>query len=152
MTTPRQYELVYIVHPDVAESGITDLHAQIDAVVARFEGQIEKTENWGRRRLAYEIARQREGTYVLEVITGPAELMRELDRRLRVMDQVMRHLVVRVDDDLRKAERARSRRKSTQHRRRTARGLPPEPEPSEAAGAAERGEPRERLEESEVQE
>lgn len=149
MTTARQYELIYIVHPDVAESGITDLHTQIDAVVARFEGQIEKTENWGRRRLAYEIARQREGTYVLEVITGPAELMRELDRRLRVIDQVMRHLVVRVDDDLRKAERARSQRKTTQHRRRTARGLPPEPEPAETARATERGE---RMEESEVQE
>ena len=61
-------------------------------------GQIEKTENWGRRKLAYEIAHQKEGVYVLEVINGSGELMKELDRRLRVMDQVLRHMVVRVDE------------------------------------------------------
>ena len=133
------------MHPDVAESCLTELHDQIAGIVSRFEGQIEKTENWGRRRLAYDIEHQREGTYVLEVINGPMELVRELDRRLRVMDQVMRHLVVRVDEDLRKADRARTLRKATQQRRRTARGLPPEPEPRESA------ERREQEEGSEVQ-
>ena len=68
---------------------------------------IEKTENWGRRKLAYEIGRHREGVYVLEVINGPGAMTAELDRRLRVFDIVIRHMVVRVDEELAVAERAR---------------------------------------------
>ena len=56
--------------------------------MSRLHGQIEKTENWGRRELAYEIGHHKEGVYVLEVINGSGELMKELDRRLKVMDQV----------------------------------------------------------------
>src|ERR671919_345891 len=84
----------------------------------------------------YEIGKHREGTYVVETITGSGELMKEIDRRLRVIDQVIRHLVVRVDAELRVAERRRSERKATQARRRTARGLPPEPQPGEGRGDA----------------
>ena len=90
-----------------------------------------KTENWGRRKLAYEIKRQKEGVYVLEVIEGTGELMKELDRRLKVVDQVIRHLVVRVDEEQRVVERTRTRRQTFQERRRVARGLPPRPDPSE---------------------
>jgi hypothetical protein len=60
--------------------------------------------------------------------------MKEIDRRLRVLDTVIRHLVVRVDAELRVAERTRDARKATQARRRTARGLPPEPQPGEGRG------------------
>ena len=70
-------------------------------------GQIEKTENWGRRKLAYEIGRHKEGTYVLEVINGSGELMKEIDRRLKVTDLVIRHLVVRVDEEQGVVERTR---------------------------------------------
>ena len=92
----RQYELVYILPPDTTEQQVTELHGQLEAVVSRLQGTFEKTENWGRKRLAYEIGHHKEGVYVLEVINGSGELMKELDRRLRVMDQVIRHLVVRV--------------------------------------------------------
>ena len=61
--------------------------------------QLEKTDNWGRRKLAYEIGRHKEGTYVLEVIMGRGELMKEIDRRLKVSDLIIRHLVVRVDEE-----------------------------------------------------
>ena len=134
MSTSRQYELVYIVTPDASEQEVADLHTQIEQIVQRFNGTFDKTENWGRRKLAYEIGKHREGTYVVETITGSGELMKEIDRRLRVIDQVIRHLVVRVDEELRVAERRRSDRKSTQARRRTARGLPPEPQPGEGRG------------------
>ena len=134
MSTNRQYELVYIVSPDASEQAIADLHAQVEQIVQRFNGTLDKTENWGRRKLAYEIGKAREGTYVVETISGPGELMKEVDRRLRVTDTIIRHLIVRVDADLRVAERLRSERKATQARRRTARGLPPEPLPSERRG------------------
>jgi small subunit ribosomal protein S6 len=134
MSTSRQYELVYIVTPEASEQEIADLHTQIDQIVQRYGGTFDKTENWGRRKLAYEIGHHREGTYVVETITGSGELMKEIDRRLRVIDQVIRHLVVRVDAELRVADRTREARKSTQARRRIARGLPPEPQPGEGRG------------------
>src|SRR5690606_36040977 len=100
-------------------------------VVERVEGTIESTENWGRRRLAYEIAGHREGSCALHVINGPGELNSELDRRLRAVDVVIRHLSVRVDEELAAAERLQTRRKAGMVERRTRRGLPPEPDESE---------------------
>ena len=86
MSTARQYELVYIVTPDATEQEIADLHTQIEQIVQRFGGTFDKTENWGRKRLAYDIGHHREGNYVVETITGSGELMKEIDRRLRVID------------------------------------------------------------------
>ena len=134
MSQTRQYELVYIVSPDASEQAVADLHTQVEQIVQRFNGVLDKTENWGRRKLAYEIGHAREGTYVVETISGAGEMMKEIDRRLRVTDTIIRHLTVRVDEDLRVAERLRSERKATQARRRTARGLPPEPQASERRG------------------
>ena len=104
MSQARQYELVYIVSPDATEQDVTDLHAQVEAIVARFKGELQKSENWGRRKLAYRIGKHREGTYVLEVFTGTGEMTKELDRRLKVSDHIIRHLCVRVDEELRLAE------------------------------------------------
>jgi small subunit ribosomal protein S6 len=122
----RRYELVYIVSPDATDDQVTDLHTQVDAIVQRIGGRIEKTENWGRRRLAYEIGRHKEGVYVLEVLIGGGELMKEIDRRFKVSDLVIRHLVVRVDEEQALVERSRTRRTTTSRRRRVARGLPPD--------------------------
>jgi small subunit ribosomal protein S6 len=134
MSSNRQYELVYIVTPEATDEQIAELHTQIEQIVQRFGGTFDKTENWGRRKLAYEIGHHREGTYVVETITGSGEMVKEIDRRLRVIDQVIRHLTVRVDEELRVAERTRDARKSAQARRRVARGLPPEPQPGERRG------------------
>jgi len=127
----RQYELVYILPPETAEQQATELHQQVESIVSRMNGAIEKTENWGRKRLAYEIGRNKEGIYVLEVINGSGELMKELDRRLRVMDQVVRHMVVRVDEEKKTIERTRTKRQSESERRRVKRGLPPQRQPGE---------------------
>ena len=134
MSTSRQYELVYIVSPDASEQEVADLHTQIEQIVQRYTGTFDKTENWGRRKLAYEIGKHREGTYVVETITGSGELMKEIDRRLRVIDSVIRHLVVRVDAELRVADRTRSARAANSARRRVARGLPAERQPGEGRG------------------
>jgi len=131
----RQYELVYILPPDTTEQQVAELHTQVEQVVARLNGQIEKTENWGRRRLAYEIGHQKEGVYVLQVINGSGELMKELDRRLRVMDQVIRHIVVRVDEEKKVVDRTRTKRQTESERRRVKRGLPPQRQPGEGRAA-----------------
>jgi small subunit ribosomal protein S6 len=127
----RKYELVYVVSPDATDDQVTDLHNQVDAIIQRLGGQLEKTENWGRRRLAYEIGRHKEGTYVLETINGSGELMKEIDRRLKVTDLIIRHLVVRVDEEQAVIERTRAARTETARRRRLARGLPPDRQPGE---------------------
>jgi small subunit ribosomal protein S6 len=131
----RQYELVYILPPETTEQQAGELHEQIAAVVARMNGQIEKTENWGRRKLAYEIAHFKEGVYVLEVLNGGGDLMKELDRRLRVMDQVVRHMIVRVDEEKKVVDRTRTKRQSESERRRVRRGLPPQRQPGEGRSA-----------------
>jgi len=124
MSQKRLYELVYIVSPDATEQTITDLHTQVESIVTRLQGEMVRTENWGRRRLAYRIGKHREGTYVLEVFHGTGELTKELDRRLKVTDDVIRHLLIRVDEELKVAERSRAKRQAEAEKR-IARGLPP---------------------------
>ena len=127
----RKYELVYVVSPEASDDQVTDLHTQVEAIVQRIGGSIEKTENWGRRRLAYEIGRHKEGTYVLEVLHGTGELIKEIDRRLKDTDLIIRHLVVRVDETQAVIERTKARRTATSQRRRVARGLPADRQPGE---------------------
>ena len=133
----RKYELVYVVSPDATDEQVTELHTQVEGIAQRMGGTIDKTENWGRRRLAYEIGRHKEGTYVLEVIDGSGELMKEIDRRFKVTDLVIRHLVVRIDEVQSVIDRTRTRRSDVSRRRRVARGLPPDRQP----GEGQRGEP-----------
>jgi len=133
----RKYELVYVVSPDATDDQVTEVHTQVESIVQRMNGQLEKTDNWGRRKLAYEIGRHKEGTYVLEVINGDGDVMKEIDRRLKVTDLVIRHLVVRVDQEQAVVERTRNERSETSRRRRVARGLPPDRQP----GEGQRGEP-----------
>ena len=127
----RKYELVYVVSPEASDDQVAELHSQVDAIVQRMNGQIEKTDNWGRRKLAYEIGRHKEGTYVLEVIHGGGDLMKEIDRRLKVIDQVIRHLIVRVDEEQGVVDRTRAQRTENSRRRRVARGLPADRQPGE---------------------
>ncbi len=136
MSETRQYEVVYVVSPEITEEGVTELHERVAEIVDQLGGKIDKTDNWGRRRLAYEINRHREGTYVIELVTGPGTLVTELDRRLRVMEQLLRHLVVRVDEDLRKAQRARERRQRRPKRRQAKRALAGLGVPADAPAAA----------------
>src|SRR5437867_12999174 len=127
----RKYELVYIVSPEATDAQVADLHTQVEQIAARLGGKIDKTDNWGRRKLAYEIGPHKEGTYVLETIDGGGELMKEIDRRLKVSDLIIRHLIVRIDEEQSVIERVRNRRTESSRRRRVARGLPPDRQPGE---------------------
>ena len=127
----RQYELVYILPPDTTEQQVTELQTQVESIVSRMNGRIEKTENWGRKKLAYEIGHHKEGVYVLDVLNGSGDLMKELDRRLKVFDQVIRHMIVRVDEEKKVVERTQTRRRTESERRRVKRGLPPQRQPGE---------------------
>ena len=125
VVSERQYELIYIVAPVATDAEVAALQAEVDGHIASLGGTVENTDLWGRRKLAYQIGNYGEGIYIYQLITGPGTMIGELERRLRVRDQVLRHLTVRVDEDLRKARRLKEKRKATVDRRRAARGLPP---------------------------
>ena len=135
MPSDRQYELVYIVAPTATDAEVEALQTDIDELVKEFGGTVENTDVWGRRKLEYKIGNHIEGIYVVQLLDGPGEMVAELGRQLRVREQVLRHLTVRVDEDLRKVRRAAEKRKATVQRRRAARGKPPLPDGDDAPSA-----------------
>lgn len=101
----HKYEIIFIVRPDVTEEDLGKLVTQMEGVVTGAGGKIEKVERMGRRRLAYRIARQREGFYVLFVVEGSGDMVKEFERRLKVTDSVIKYLTVRTDEALKRAEK-----------------------------------------------
>ncbi len=106
----RVYEVVFIVDPDTSEEDSTRLTENLQSVVTDQGGVIIKTENMGRRQLAYRIGRKTDGFFMLFEIEGTGTEIAELERRMRVSDQVMRYLTVRVDEDRRRADKLKARR------------------------------------------
>jgi small subunit ribosomal protein S6 len=104
----RKYELIFIVRTDLPEEDLGKLITQMEGVVTSHGGKIEKVEKMGRRRLAYRVQRQREGVYILFVIEGTGDTVKEFERRLRVNDAVIKYLSVRVDEELKRAEKAKA--------------------------------------------
>ncbi len=129
MPSDRQYEFVYVLAPTVANAAVEALQRELENQIDKLGGAVENTDLWGRRKLAYPIGNFTEGIYVVQLIRGPGTMVTELERRMRVHDDVLRYLTVRVDDDLRKARRAAEKRKADAQRRRAARGSGEAPAP-----------------------
>ncbi len=90
----REYETVLVLDPALEEDA---MHAEVDkwkGLIESHGGQVAKVDMWGRRKLAYEIKKQREGVYVLLEFRGPPGIAKELDHDLRVSEAVLRHLTV----------------------------------------------------------
>ena len=110
MAEKRIYEVVFIVDPSTQEDDLTRLTDGLQGIVTDQGGTVTKSEVMGRRQLAYRIGRSNEGIYVLFEVEGTGREIAELERRMRVSDQVMRYLTVRVDEERRRAEKLRARR------------------------------------------
>ncbi|MGB7924936.1 MAG: 30S ribosomal protein S6 [Pyrinomonadaceae bacterium] len=110
MATPRTYEVMYIIDPDTVEDEVTRLSESLQHVVTDQGGTITKNEVMGRRTLAYPINRKNEGIYVLYEVEGSGREIAELERRMRVNDQVIRYITVRVDEDRQRAEKFKAKR------------------------------------------
>ena len=123
----RNYEIMFIVNPTIAEEEIDKINTQIEAVITSGGGTIEKIEKMGKRRLAYEVDRHREGYYVLFVIAANGDIIKECERRLRVMDAVIKYITVRTDDETRRLEKMRHYRQKRAARRDS--GTSPAPAP-----------------------
>jgi small subunit ribosomal protein S6 len=113
----RNYEIMFIVNPNTTEEEIDKINGQIESVVTSGGGAIGKIEKMGKRRLAYEVDRQREGYYILFVITANGDIIKECERRLRVMDAVIKYITVRTDEEMRRLEKIKSYRQKRAARR-----------------------------------
>ena len=113
----RNYEIMFIVNPNVAEDEIDKINAQLESIITAGGGKVEKLEKLGKRRLAYLVDKFREGSYVLLTVNTGGELIKEIERRLRVMDQVIKYLSVRLDDDAKRLDKIKAHRQKRAARR-----------------------------------
>jgi small subunit ribosomal protein S6 len=115
----RVYDVLFIADPNLGEPEADALTDQVQGFIEKEGGKIQKIEKWGKKRLAYPVGKHREGYYVLIVAEGAASMVKEVERRVRVTDGIFRYLTVRVDEELRKAERRKARRAALEEKKRS---------------------------------
>jgi small subunit ribosomal protein S6 len=98
--TQREYETTMILKPDTHKDGIRSLAGRLQAVLDKNGGRLQKIDNWGTRTLAYPIARNKKGIYLYIRYLGGSEMVKELERNLRIYPEVIRYLTVVVDEDV----------------------------------------------------
>jgi len=96
----NQYEVMYVIDPALEDSARTELINRFSDLVAKNGGEVDRVDEWGKRRLAYAIQYKTEGYYVLMYIKAPAELPREIERNMQISDSVLRYLTVRYEGEL----------------------------------------------------
>src|SRR3982750_814858 len=106
----RVYEVLFIVAPNTEEGDTDALITQLSDVITNQGARIAKVDRMGRRRLAYPIGKFKEGYYVILTVEGTGAEIAEVERRMRVNDAVIRYITIRIDEDLKRAEKFRARR------------------------------------------
>jgi small subunit ribosomal protein S6 len=136
----RLYDLIFIARPATAEEDVKKVLSVIEHTCTEKGGKVEKAETWGTRKLAYRVAKHREGMYYYQQIrTSHPELIAELERRLRVQDAVIKYQTVRLDEDLKRQKKLvekRDKRTARRPRRATSPASSPASTPAAAAPAA----------------
>jgi small subunit ribosomal protein S6 len=126
----RLYEVIFISRPDTPEAEIDKIIATLQHAAEDKSAKLEKVEKWGRKRMAYKVHKLREGYYVaISLRTSHGELIKELERRLKVSDPVIKYLTIRIDEDLKRQQ------KLAKHRERRAARRPRKPAPAPASAA-----------------
>ena len=128
----RLYDLIFICRPDTPEAEVDKLVATLEHTVADKSAKIEKIEKWGRKRMAYRVRKLREGFYVyMSIRSNHGELIKELERRLKVADPVIKYLTIRIDEEMKRQQPL------AKHRERRAARRPRKPAPASAPPAGE---------------
>jgi small subunit ribosomal protein S6 len=104
---------MFISAPNTVDDDLSKLTSQLENVITDNGGKVTKIDNWGRRKLAYRIQKFDEGIYTLLYVESAGHELVEVERRLRVTDFVIRHLTVRTDEGLKRAEKMKTKRKSS---------------------------------------
>jgi small subunit ribosomal protein S6 len=94
----RKYEAAYIIDPGLSDEEQTAVIERFQRIVGEQQGTVDGVEKWERRRLAYEVKGKREGIYVIMNFTAPPAAEAELQRLMRLTDNVLRHIVVRIEE------------------------------------------------------
>ena len=113
----RNYEIMFIVNPNTAEDEIDKTNSQVEGVITAGGGTIEKIEKMGKRKLAYPVSKFRDGYYVLFNAIADGAIIKEVERRLRVMDAVIKYLTVRLDEDTKRLDKIKVHRDKRAARR-----------------------------------
>ena len=113
----RIYEELFILRPDTPEEETDQLIEQLSALITKHGGTVDKTDKWGIRKLAYRVQKRNEGFYVLLQFTAQPEAVKELERRMRVSDLVMKFITVRIDEKLKKIDKRKKSREKRAARR-----------------------------------
>lgn len=124
----RVYEELFIVRPDVPDEDVDHLVEQAQTFLTGAGATVDKVDRWGKRKLAYRIGKYREGNYILLQFSAKPETVKEVERRLRVNDLVIKFLTVRIDETLKRIEK----RKKQRDKRAARRPAPVVPQPSVA--------------------
>jgi len=95
----RTYELMFIVRPDMPEEEQDKLLSNVETQVGNAGGSVKSIERMGKRRLAYQVRRFHDGIYVLMVLEGEGAMVKEVERRLRVTEPVIKFITVRIDEE-----------------------------------------------------
>src|SRR5271168_2650009 len=135
----RQYDLIFICRPDTPEPDIDKIIATLEHAATEKGGRIEKTDKWGRKRMAYPVHRLREGFYIfMDVRSSHGEVVKELERRLKVSDAVIKYLTVRIDEELKRQDKLKRHRerRAARRPRKTAPAAPPSPSPGSSEPSA----------------
>jgi small subunit ribosomal protein S6 len=136
----RIYEELFIVRPDLPEEETDQLIEQLSTLIASQGGNVDKSEKWGVRKLAYRVQKRTEGFYVLLQFVAQPETVKELERRLRVSDEVLKFITVRIDERLKKIEKRKKAREKRAARKPAAPAIAPSA-PSLEHAMAGAGEP-----------
>jgi small subunit ribosomal protein S6 len=91
----RDYEVLYIVRPDLDDDKVQDVVKRVNTLIQRSGGAADQTSLWGKRKLAYEVKHQKEGSYVLQDFQIEPNRVPELESALKITEEVLRHLIVR---------------------------------------------------------
>jgi len=98
--TAREYETTFILRPNTPNEGVAEVNTRIKGIIEGMGGKILKVDNWGKRRLAYEVAKERKGIYLYWQYLAQPGVVEETERNLRMLDSVIRYLTVKVDSDI----------------------------------------------------
>jgi small subunit ribosomal protein S6 len=124
----RLYDLIFIARPATPEDEIKKVIHSIEHACTEKGGKIEKSEHWGTRKLAYRVAKHREGMYYYHQIrTTHGELITELERRLHVQDSVIKYMTIRLDEDLKRQKKLTDKREKRAAKRPRRPAAPPAP-------------------------
>jgi small subunit ribosomal protein S6 len=98
--TSREYETVYILRPNTANDGVAEVNTKVKGIIEGLGGKILKVDNWGKRRLAYEVSKERKGIYLYWRYLASPGVVEETERNLRMLDHVIRYMTVKVDENV----------------------------------------------------